>query len=312
MSFADMKKKRGSSLSRLSEELNKINSPQIGVDDRFWKADLDKAGNGYAVIRFLPSIEGEDIPWVRVFNHGFQGPGGWYIENSLTTNGKNDPVSEYNSKLWDTGLEANRDIVRKQKRRLTYYTNIMVIEDSKRPENEGKTFLFKFGKKIFDKINDQMNPQFEDETSVNPFDFWEGANFKLKIRKVEGFTNYDKAEFASPSPLFDDDEKMETTWKRQYSLQEFLKPDNFKSYEDLKARLNKVLGAGVDPSMQRETAIGPVETMPFDGGTNYTPTEAVSRPAAAPMARASSDESSSKEGEDSNSLSYFAKLADEE
>ena len=209
MSFADMKKKRGSSLSRLSEELNKINSPQIGVDDRFWKADLDKAGNGYAVIRFLPPVEGEDIPWVRVFNHGFQGPGGWYIENSLTTNGKKDPVSEYNSKLWDTGLEANRDIVRKQKRRLTYYTNIMVVEDAKRPENEGKVFLFKFGKKIFDKINDMMNPQFEDETSVNPFDFWEGANFKLKIRKVEGFTNYYKAEFASPSPLFEDDEKME-------------------------------------------------------------------------------------------------------
>ena len=182
----------------------------------------------------------------------------------------------------------------------------MVVEDSKRPENEGKIFLFKFGKKIFDKINDMMNPQFEDETSVNPFDFWEGANFKLKIRKVEGFTNYDKAEFASPSPLFDDDEKMETTWKQQYSLQEFLKPDNFKSYEDLKARLNKVLGSGVDPSMQRaeETVIGPVDTSPpFDGGVPHRPT---------PQPIAASSDVEMGSGDDSNSLSYFAKLADEE
>jgi hypothetical protein len=311
MSFADMKKKRGSSLSHLSEELNKINNPGFGVDERFWKADLDKAGNGYAVIRFLPPIEGEDLPWVRVFNHGFQGPGGWYIENSLTTLGKKDPVSEYNSGLWATGVEANKDIVRKQKRRLTYYANIMVVEDSKRPENEGKVFLFKFGKKIFDKVNDQMNPQFEDETPVNPFDFWEGANFKLKIRKVEGFTNYDKAEFAAPTPLSENDEDMERIWKQQYSLQDFLKPDNFKSYEELSSRLNKVLGKGIDPSMQRaeDTVIGPVDhtSVPFDGGVP-------NRPAPQPTVSAQNDnlDQGSMDSGEGDTLSYFAKLAEEE
>ena len=312
MSFADMKKKRGSSLSRLSEELNKINNPGFGVDERFWKADLDKAGNGYAVIRFLPPIEGEDIPWVRVFNHGFQGPGGWYIENSLTTLGKKDPVSEYNSSLWATGVEANKDIVRKQKRRLTYYANILVVEDAKRPENEGKVFLFKFGKKIFDKVNDLMNPQFEDETPVNPFDFWEGANFKLKIRKVEGFTNYDKAEFAKPAPLSENDEDMERIWKQQYSLQDFLKPDNFKSYEELNSRLSRVLGKGVDPSMQRaeDTVIGPVNhtDVPFDGGVPNRPA-AQTKPHS--VQGDNLDQGSYDDGE-GDTLSYFAKLAEEE
>ena len=311
MSFADMKKKRGSSLSRLSEELNKINNPGFGVDDRFWKADIDKSGNGYAVIRFLPPVEGEDIPWIRVFNHGFQGPGGWYIENSLTTLGKKDPVSEYNSQLWATGIEANKDIVRKQKRRLTYYANIYVVEDSKRPENEGRVFLFKFGKKIFDKVNDLMNPQFEDEQPVNPFDLWEGANFKLKIRKVEGFTNYDKAEFASAAPLLEDDDELEKVWKQQYPLQDFLKADNFKSYEELNSRLHKVLGKGVDPNMQRaeDTVIGPVDhtTVPFDA----TP----SRPAVQTPPHSTQDDNldqGSFDDSGDDTLSYFARLAEEE
>ena len=311
MSFADMKKKRGSSLSRLSEELNKINNPGFGVDDRFWKADIDKSGNGYAVIRFLPPVEGEDIPWIRVFNHGFQGPGGWYIENSLTTLGKKDPVSEYNSQLWATGIEANKDIVRKQKRRLTYYANIYVVEDSKRPENEGRVFLFKFGKKIFDKVNDLMNPQFEDEQPVNPFDLWEGANFKLKIRKVEGFTNYDKAEFASPAPLLEDDDELEKVWKQQYPLQDFLKADNFKSYEELNSRLHKVLGKGVDPNMQRaeDTVIGPVDhnVVPF--------ADTPSRPAVQTPPHSTQDDNldqgSYDDGGD-DTLSYFARLAEEE
>ena len=312
MSFADMKKKRGSSLSHLSEELNKINNPGFGVDERFWKADLDKAGNGYAVIRFLPPIEGEDLPWVRVFNHGFQGPGGWYIENSLTTLGKKDPCAEYNSGLWATGVEANKDIVRKQKRRLTYFANIRVVEDAKRPENEGKVFLFKFGKKIFDKVNDQMNPQFEDESPVNPFDFWEGANFKLKIRKVEGFTNYDKAEFAAPTPMSEDDEDMEKVWKQQYSLQDFLKPDNFKSYEELASRLNKVLGRGIDPNMQRaeDTVIGTVDhtSVPFDGGVpNRPPVQQQAQ--ASQVSNVSQGNLDNGEGD---TLSYFAKLAEEE
>ena len=311
MSFADMKKKRGSSLSRLSEELNKINNPGFGVDDRFWKADIDKSGNGYAVIRFLPPVEGEDIPWIRVFNHGFQGPGGWYIENSLTTLGKKDPVSEYNSQLWATGIEANKDIVRKQKRRLTYYANIYVVEDSKRPENEGRVFLFKFGKKIFDKINDLMNPQFEDEQPVNPFDLWEGANFKLKIRKVEGFTNYDKAEFASPAPLLEDDDELEKIWKQQYPLQDFLKADNFKSYEELNSRLHKVLGKGVDPNMQRaeDTVIGPVDhtTVPFES----TPSRPAVQTPPHSVQDDNLDQGSYDDGGD-DTLSYFARLAEEE
>ena len=227
-------------------------------DTRFWQPEVDKAGNGMAVIRFLPApaADGDDaLPWVRVFNHGFQGPGGWYIENSLTTLGQKDPVSEYNSTLWNSGIEANKEIARKQKRRLTYISNILVVSDPKHPENEGQIKLYKYGKKIFDKINETMNPEFPDEKPVNPFDFWEGANFKLKIRQVEGYRNYDKSEFESPTPLFDgDDDKLEALWKKEYSLKEFLDPKHFKSYDVLKAKLDKVLGFDGEAPIARTKA----------------------------------------------------------
>ena len=207
-SFAALKKNRSNQLSSLHKEIEKINNPSTSrnEDDRFWRAELDKSGNGYAVIRFLPAAEGEDLPWVRVFNHGFQGPGGWYIENSLTTLGQKDPLSDYNSMLWNSGVEANKEIARKQKRRLTYISNILVVKDPANPQNEGQVRLFKFGKKIFDKVNGLMNPEFEDETPVNPFDLWEGTNFKLKIRKVDGVSNYDKSEFEAPAAVLDGDD----------------------------------------------------------------------------------------------------------
>jgi hypothetical protein len=246
--FSQFKRNRNS-LEKLTKAIQDTTQPAESgskEDTRFWQPEVDKAGNGMAIIRFLPgpSVDGDDgLPWVRVFNHGFQGPGGWYIENSLTTLGQKDPVSEYNSTLWNSGIEANKEIARKQKRRLTYVSNILVISDPKHPENEGQIRLYKYGKKIFDKINETMNPEFPDEKPVNPFDFWEGANFKLKIRQVEGYRNYDKSEFESPAPLFDgDDDKLEALWKKEYSLKEFLDPKHFKSYDMLKAKLDKVLG----------------------------------------------------------------------
>ena len=249
--------RRSSNLDKLSKAIEKLNTSETPTkEDNFWKPEVDKAGNGYAVIRFLPqpSVDGDDaLPWAKVFNHGFQGPGGWYIENSLTTLGQKDPVSEYNSQLWNSGIEANKEVARKQKRRLSYIANIYVVEDSKNPQNEGKVFLYKFGKKIFDKITEAMNPAFEDEKAVNPFDLWVGANFKLKIRKVEGYQNYDKSEFESPSPLLSDDEKLEAIWKKEYSLKEFLAPENFKSYDELKARLDKVLGLDGSPVVAKTT-----------------------------------------------------------
>jgi len=245
--FSKFKKNR-SSLEKLTKAIQDTVQPQENSkeDTRFWVPEVDKAGNGMAIIRFLdaPAVDGDDgLPWIKLFNHGFQGPGGWYIENSLTTLGQKDPVSEYNSTLWNSGIEANKEIARKQKRRLVYIANVLVISDPKNPENEGQIKLYKFGKKIFDKINEAMNPQFEDEKAVNPFDFWEGANFKLKIRNVEGYRNYDKSEFESPSALFDgDDAKIESIWKKSYSLKDLIDPKHFKSYDVLKAKLDKVLG----------------------------------------------------------------------
>lgn len=241
--------KKANSLDKLKSAMESANKTGgSSKDDRFWQPDVDKAGNGYAVIRFLdaPEVDGEDgLPWVQIWSHGFQGPGGWYIENSLTTLGQNDPVSEYNTQLWNSGVESNKDVARKQKRKLTYISNILVISDPKHPENEGKVFLYKFGKKIFDKIQEKLTPQFEDEKPLNPFDFWRGANFKVKIRNVEGYRNYDKSEFDVQSALFDgDDKQIEAVWKKSYSLAEFLKPENFKSYDELKAKLDRVLGAG--------------------------------------------------------------------
>lgn len=244
--FAKLKKASGS-IDKLARELEKLNAPaNSSEDNRFWKPELDKAGNGFATIRFLPppAIDGDEaLPWVKYFDHGFQGPGGWYIENSLTTLGQKDPVSEHNSMLWSTGIEANKELARKQKRRLKYISNIIVISDPSNPSNNGKLFLFRYGKKIFDKITEAMNPQFADEKAINPFDFWAGANFKLKVRKFEGYPNYDKSEFEKASTLFDgDDEKLENLWKSQYSLKEFVDPKHFKSYEELKTKLNRVLG----------------------------------------------------------------------
>ena len=245
MDFSKLKSMSGkSSLADINSKIAKYTETKGSSDDRFWTATVDKAGNGYAVIRFLPAPAAEDVPFIRMFDHGFQGPGGWYIERSLTTIGQPDPVSEYNTKLWNSGIEANKEIVRKQKRKLHFISNIYVISDPGNSANEGKVFLFKYGKKIFDKLNEAMNPQFADEEAVNPFDFWAGANFKLKIRQVEGYRNYDKSEFERPGPLFTDDSEIKEVWEKEYSLQEFLELKNFKSYEQLQKQLARVLGEG--------------------------------------------------------------------
>ena len=249
MSFSDLKKqsKLGSLTSKLVREVEKMNTTS-GGDERLWKPEVDKSGNGYAVIRFLPAPEGEDIPWVKMYSHAFQGPGGWYMENSLTTLGSKDPVSEHNSQLWNSGSDANKEIARKQKRKLSYYANVYIVKDPSNPSNEGGVFLYKFGKKIFDKIQESMQPEFEDENAINPFDFWQGADFKIKIKKVAGFWNYDSSEFAAVSPLLPDDEALEALWKKEYSLQELVSSDKFKSYDDLKTRLAYVLGNKSKPS----------------------------------------------------------------
>jgi len=253
--FATLKKSSGS-IERLAKELEKLNAPatERKEDGRFWQPEVDKSGNGMAVIRFLPApaVDGDDgLPWVRIFNHGFKGPSGkWYIENSLTTLNQKDPVSEYNSQLWNASSEENspqRKQAREQKRRLTYISNILIISDPKHPENEGKVKLFKYGKKIFDKISMLMDPEFEGDEAVNPFDFWKGANFKLRIRTVEGYRNYDQSTFESASVLNSDDSKLEEIWKSQYSLKEFADPKNFKSYDELKKKLYEVLGLGAAP-----------------------------------------------------------------
>ena len=297
-SFAALKKSRSSSLSKLVTETAKINAPSEGSneDNRFWTPSVDKAGNGYAVIRFLPEPKGEDLPWVRVFSHGFQGPAGkWYIENSLTTFNEKDPVSEYNSTLWNNGTEAGKEQARKQKRRLSYIANIYVVKDPANPENEGQVKLYKFGKKIFDKLNEKMNPEFEDETAVNPFDFWDGADLKLKIRNVEGYRNYDKSEFAEVSPLLDgDDSKLETVYESMFSLQEFLDRKNFKTYAELQAKLDMVLG------LAGATATAP-SVMSAEENVVEMP---VQKEASAPKIESSDS--------DDENLSFFEKLAEED
>lgn len=245
MSFKDFKNKSKNSINDLMKKLEDGTKKDY-KDDRFWRAEQDKMGNGFAVIRFLPEVEGEDCPWVKLYSHAFQGPGGWYIENSLTTMNQKDPVSELNSELWNTGSEEDKNIARSRKRKTTYISNILVIKDEANPQNEGKVFLFKYGTKIFDKIQEKMKPEFKDEDPINPFDFWSGANFKLKIRKIGGYTNYDKSEFDISSSLFNgDDAKIEKIWKQQHSLNEFVAPQNFKPYEDLKKRLHEVLGGDI-------------------------------------------------------------------
>ena len=265
--------KKQSNISSLIDEYNKQTTPETKSfdDERFWKPELDKSGNGYAVIRFLPAPKGEDIPWQRMFSHSFQGPGGWYIENSLTTINKNDPVGEVNRRLWNSGSEADKETARRQKRKLSYYTNIYVVTDTKHPEHEGKVCLYKFGKKIFDKVMEAMQPQFDDEEAINPFDLWKGANFKLKIRKVDGFWNYDKSEFDAVTPLLDTDAALEKVYDAEYPLKPFHEESNFKSYTELKEKMERVLGQEVDNRTAEQVAADiEADDIPFDGGKPIT------------------------------------------
>lgn len=242
MGFSDLKKRSGN-VSDLSDKMEKMNDKKSYKDDRYWRPELDKSSNGYAVIRFLPAAGDEELPFARLYTHGFQGKGGWFIENCPTTLGKKCPVCEGNTELWNSGLESDKDIARIRKRRLSYISNILVVSDPTNPQNEGKVFLYKYGKKIFDKIQESMKPEFEDESPVDPFDFWKGANFKLKVRKVAGYINYDKSEFEAPTALFDgDDSRLENLWKSEYSLQDIVAPTEFKSHEDLKEKFDGVIG----------------------------------------------------------------------
>jgi len=303
MSFANLKKKSrsGSLTDRLIKQVEKLNDKgNSNIDERIWKPAVDKSGNGYAIIRFLPEPEGCDLPWTRLYSHAFQGPGGWFIENSLTTLGQKDPVSEHNTQLWNSGSDANKQIARKQKRKLSYYSNIFVVSDPSNPENEGKVFLFRYGKKIFDKISEAMQPEFADEDAINPFDFWAGANFKLKIRKVEGYQNYDKSEFASPSPLFDDDAKLEKIYNSLYNLNEFTDAKNFKSYEKLKERLDSVLGL----KKPVRAPIPDAELETEDEGRGYYAEQAT---ASEPVKEVVAVEEATSD-EDDESLSYFSRL----
>lgn len=245
MGFNDLKKKSKSGIDDLIKKMEDQTKTKDYKDDRFWRPEQDKSGNGFAIIRFLPPVDGEEMPWVKMYNHAFQGTGGWYIENSLTTLGQKDPVGELNNQLWNSGLESDKDLARVRKRKLTYIANVYIVSDPANPQNEGKVFLYKFGTKIFEKIQEAMKPEFNDEEPINPFDFWKGANFRIKIRKVGGYTNYDKSEFDSSGPLFDDDAKMEKIWKAQHALLPLTDPSNFKTYEELKARLYEVLGGDI-------------------------------------------------------------------
>ena len=299
MSFENLKRNRDQ-ISKLVQAAESTGGGEKKsyVDERIWKPTVDKAGNGYAVIRFLPAMEGQDLPWVRYWDHGFKGPTGlWYIENSLTSIGQPDPVGELNSRLWNSGIESDKDKARTQKRRLHYVTNILVLQDPSNPQNEGKVFLYQFGKKIFDKIMDVMQPSFADETPVNPFDFWDGADFKLKIRNVEGYRNYDKSEFSSASALYESDEsKLEAVYNQLHDLSEFTDPKNYKSYDELKAKLMRVLGEDSQlgaPTMQQEQVMNTPAPEP-----EYKVSEPIS-----------AEEMSSN---DDDTMSYFAKLANED
>ena len=284
MSFADFKKRSQSSINELTKKIEETNKKESYTDDRFWRPELDKSSNGFAVIRFLPAPDGEDLPWAKYYSHGFQGKGGWFIENCPTTLGQKCPVCEANSELWNSGIEKDKDIARNRKRRLHYTSNIMIVSDPANPQNEGKVFLYRYGKKIFDKINEAMQPEFEDETPINPFDFWAGANFKLKVRKVAGFVNYDKSEFDSASELFEgNDDQKETVWKTQYPLTEFTGASNFKSYDELKEKLYSVIGDDIRSTVSTETRAEDTVI----------------------------DDSESNSDESGDALSYFEKLANE-
>lgn len=290
MTFAELKRKKTSNFEFLQKELEKSSTSSAGADERLWKPELDATGNGYAVIRFLPAPEGESLPWAKVYSHAFQGTGGWLIENCPTTKGDQCPICAANNKLWNSGVESDKDIARQRKRKLSYYSNIYVVTDKKHPDNEGKVFLYKYGKKIHDKILAAMQPEFQDETPVNVFDFWEGANFKLKIKTVAGFWNYDSSEFAAAAALSSDDEAMENIWKQAHSLEAFTASDQFKDYDALEGRLNQVLGAR--PSVAREQAYEDEVPAPIPSsiGTAPSPDTGV---------------------DEDDALSYFQKLAEE-
>jgi len=295
--FSALKNNRDSVFNKLAQELEKKNNTNQNDDDRYWKPTVDKAGNGYAVIRFLPA-QGEDIPWVQLYSHGFQDVGGWYIENSLTTLGKKDPVTDMNSKLWNTGDPEKQAIVRKRKRRLTYFSNIYVVSDPEAPQNEGKVFLYRFGKRIFDKINDLMYPQYPDEKPINPFDLWEGANFKMKIAKNDGYRDYSKSSFDSPEALFDDDAKLEEVYNQTHSLQEIVSPNNFKSYEELEARLHKVLGMDGSENLSTENK----EALHDEVTKTPEPSKTVSQPDPQPTVSASTTD------DEEDVMDYFNSL----
>ena len=298
--FKSLKKSSTNSLSKLNDELTKLASPtnKPQDDNRFWRPEVDKAGNGYAVISFLPAPSGEDVPFVRLFDHAFKGPGGWLIDGCLTSVNEKCPVCEHNSALWNTGSKENQETVRAQKRKLSFISNVYIVKDPAHPENEGKVMLFKYGKKIFDKLNAAMNPEFEDETPLNPFDLWAGANFKLKIRKVEGYSNYDKSEFDSPSALFEDDDKLESVWKQEHPLQSFLERKNFKTYDEVKGRLAKVLNLeGSVSAPAKQSAWEEDEAAPAP--------RQMARPAAQPKAA-----SAPWDEQEDDDLAMFQKLAD--
>lgn len=303
MSFADLKKQSslGSLTQKLVKEVEKMNVGSNGADERLWKPEMDKTGNGYAIIRFLPAPDGEDLPWVKIYSHGFQGHGGWYIENSLTTIGQKDPVSEYNRGLWNSGNENDKETVRKQKRKLSYYSNIYIVKDPTNPSNEGKVFLYKYGAKIFDKVMAAMQPEFEDEEPINPFDFWQGANFKLKIRKVDGYWNYDKSEFDRQSPLLDDEDSLEDIWKKQHPLQVLLAPSEFKTYDELQKRLDYVLGKKGTPKSQDSD-----DNEEQDTSRGSFKPEFGSRQ----ESKVSEEPRSDSDSEDDDTLSYFQRLAE--
>ena len=303
MDIQALRKMRNSDFGAISSAFDKVANPQAETksfaDDRFWRLEGDKAGNGTATIRFLPRVEGDELPWVRIFSHGFQGPTGkWYIENSLTTLGENDPVGELNTTLWNSGSEANKEIARKQKRRLSFTANIMIVSDPKHPENEGKVFLWKFGKKIFDKIMDKARPTFEDEKPVNVFDFWEGANFKLRMRKKDGYANYDESAFMEPAPVSEDDEKILAIANAQHKLTEFTDRKNFKSYSELKQKLDQVL-SGDSFASKSAAEIAEQEDRPVAQAPTFA-----SKPAPQPKA--------SVEDDDDDVMSYFEKIAKED
>ena len=315
MSFKDLKKQSslGALTQKLVKEVEKMNNAGSSGDDRYWKLECDKAQNGYAVIRFLPAPDGEDMPFVKMYSHAFQAKGGWYIENSLTTLGQKDPVSEFNSELWNNGTDAGKDQARKQKRKLTYIANIMVVKDPANPQNEGGVFLYKFGKKIFDKIMSAMQPEFEDEEAINPFDFWEGASFKLKAKNVAGYRNYDSSEFGKVEPLLGgDDDALEALWGKQFSLAELVAADQFKEYDVLKKRLNQVLGLAGTPSArpaaEEDAGDEDIEAQLRSARPAFQKEAAsFSEPElpamSAPAASASDDED--------DALSYFQSLADD-